>query len=258
MENPDDVLTAMVGSPGTELLMIAVLMSAMASTQTTILPTARTSLSMAAHGALPRSLAKISPRYRTPTWSTWWFGIASIAWWVVLVLVDSSENILWDSISALGFAIAFYYGITAIAAPILFRKHLFKSPKNFLFVGVVPMLGFASLAYVFVRSLIDYWNPESSYTPPWFAFGDFEGIGPALVIGVGMLLLGIPLWLWARRAYPAFFARKAEAPDSLTELLPDELRVTEETTEVPGLETAPFEPPPVRPAEAERSSPRKE
>jgi amino acid transporter len=247
MENPDDVLTAMVGSPGTELLMIAVLMSAMASTQTTILPTARTSLSMAAHGALPRSLAKISPRYRTPTWSTWWFGIASIAWWVVLVLVDSSENILWDSISALGFAIAFYYGITAIAAPILFRKHLFKSPKNFLFVGVVPMLGFASLAYVFVRSLIDYWNPESSYTPPWFAFGDFEGIGPALVIGVGMLLLGIPLWLWARRAYPAFFARKAEAPDSLTELLPDELRVTEETTEVPGLETAPFEPSSVRP-----------
>jgi hypothetical protein len=61
-----------------------------------------------------------------------------------------------------------------------------------------------------------------------------------------MLLLGIPLWLWARHAYPAFFARKAEAPDSLTDLLPDDLRVTEETVDVPGLETEPFEPPPVR------------
>jgi len=242
-ENPDDVLTTMVGSPGAELLMIAVLMSAMASTQTTILPTARTSLSMAAHGALPKSLAKISPKYLTPTWSTWWFGIASIVWWIILVLIDSSENILWDSISALGFAIAFYYGITAIAAPILFRKHLFKSWKNFLFVGVAPFLGFASLAYVFVKSLFDYWKPEGSYTEPWFAFGDFEGVGPALVIGVGMLLLGLPLWLWARRAYPAFFARKAEAPDSLTDLLPDEYRVTEETTEVPALETEAFEAP---------------
>jgi amino acid transporter len=246
MENPDDVLTTMVGSPGAELLMIAVLMSAMASTQTTILPTARTSLSMAAHGALPKSLAKISPKYLTPTWSTWWFGIASIVWWVILVLIDSSENILWDSISALGFAIAFYYGITAIAAPILFRKHLFKSVKNFVFVGLAPFLGFLALAWVFVKSLFDYWKPVNSYTEPWFTFGDFEGVGPALVIGAGMLLLGIPLWLWARRAYPAFFARKAEAAESLTDLLPDELRVTEETTEVPSLETAPFEAPPVR------------
>jgi amino acid transporter len=245
-ENPDDVLTTMVGGAGAKLLIIAVLMSAMASTQTTILPTARTALSMAAHGALPKSLARIHPKYLTPTWSTWWFGIASILWWVVLILIDSSENILWDSISALGFAIAFYYGITAIAAPILFRKHLFKSPKNFLFVGVVPFLGFASLAYVFVKSLFDYWKPGNSYTEPWFKIGDFEGIGPALVIGIGMLLLGVPLWLLARRAYPAFFARRAEAPDSLTDLLPDELRVTEETTEVPALETAPFEPPPVR------------
>jgi amino acid transporter len=249
MDNPDDVLTTMVGSPGAELLMIAVLMSAMASTQTTILPTARTSLSMAAHGALPKSLAKISPRYLTPTWSTWWFGIASIVWWVILVLIDSGENILWDSISALGFAIAFYYGITAISAPILFRKHLFKSVKNFVFVGLLPVLGFASLAWVFVKSLFDYWNPENSYTEPWFAIGDFEGVGPALVIGVGMLLLGIPLWLWARHAYPAFFARKAEAAESLTDLLPDELRVTEETAEVPTLETAPYEPPPVRRAD---------
>lgn len=232
--NPDDVLTTMVGSPGAELLMIAVLSSAMASTQTTILPTARTTLSMAAHGAMPGALAKIHPKYLTPTWSTWWFGIASVLWWIVLVLIDSSENILWDSITGLGFAIAFYIGITALAAPILFRKHLFKSWKNFLLVGVVPLVGFATLAWVFVKSAIDtfFWSSETAYTPAWFAFGDFEGLGAPFVIGIGMLVVGIPLWLWARKAYPRFFARKAEAADSLTDLLPDELRVTEETTEV--------------------------
>jgi amino acid transporter len=43
------------------LLILMVLSSAAASTQTTILPTARTTLSMAAYGALPESFAKINP-----------------------------------------------------------------------------------------------------------------------------------------------------------------------------------------------------
>ncbi len=43
LENhPDDVLTGMVGGWPAKLMMIAILTSAMASTQTTILPTART------------------------------------------------------------------------------------------------------------------------------------------------------------------------------------------------------------------------
>ena len=51
-----------------------VMTSSMASTLTTILPTARTTLSMAAFKAAP-SLAKIHPRHLTPTWSTWGMGL---------------------------------------------------------------------------------------------------------------------------------------------------------------------------------------
>ena len=57
------------------LLILMVLSSAAASTQTTILPTARTTLSMAAYGALPESFAKIHPRYLTPTVSTVVMGV---------------------------------------------------------------------------------------------------------------------------------------------------------------------------------------
>jgi len=233
-DNPDDVLTGMLGGTWSKVMMLAILSSAMASTQTTILPTARTVLSMAAHRAAPKALAKIHPRYLTPTWSTWWFGIASIVWWIVLIAIDRSENILWDSITGLGFAIAFYYGITALAAPILFRKHLFKSWKNFLIVGVAPLIGALTLGWVFVKSAIDYffYSPDTAYTPAWFAFGDFRGLGAPFVIGVGMLVAGIPLWLWARRAYPDYFRRRAEAAESLTEMLPDEFRVTDEATEI--------------------------
>ena len=62
--------TAVFGSPLDKLLIIAVLTSAAASTQTTILPTARTTLSMARAKALPGSLGKIHPRYLTPHYST--------------------------------------------------------------------------------------------------------------------------------------------------------------------------------------------
>ena len=47
-----------------------VLSSAAASTQTTILPTARTTLSMAVYKAMPPAFAKMHPRYLTPTVST--------------------------------------------------------------------------------------------------------------------------------------------------------------------------------------------
>jgi amino acid transporter len=243
-KNPDDALTVMVGRPWNKVLMLAVLASAMASTQTTILPTARTTLSMAAHKAMPRALSKIDERFLTPTWSTWWFGIASVVWWVVLISIDRSENILWDSISGLGLAIAFYYGLTALAAPILFRRQLLRSPRTFVLVGVVPLLGFATLAWVFVKSAIDMWDPANSYTPAWFAFGNSKGVGAAFVIGIGMLVLGIPLVIWARFVYRDFFGRKPEAAESLTDLLPDEFRVTEEPV-VSLPETTSYEPPAV-------------
>ena len=58
------------------LLILMVLSSAAASTQTTILPTARTTLSMAAYKALPASFAKIHPKHLTPTVSTIVMGVS--------------------------------------------------------------------------------------------------------------------------------------------------------------------------------------
>ena len=74
IDNSDDIFselgTAVLGSPLDKLLIIAVLTSAAASTQTTILPTARTSLSMARAKAMPESLGRIHPRFLTPHVST--------------------------------------------------------------------------------------------------------------------------------------------------------------------------------------------
>ena len=74
VDNSDDVLSALgaeVLGWGDFVLIIAVLTSASASTQTTILPTTRTLLSMAANGALPKYFGRIQPRFRAPRRSGW-------------------------------------------------------------------------------------------------------------------------------------------------------------------------------------------
>src|SRR4051794_17276861 len=127
VDHADDVLsflgTEVFGSPLDKLVIIAVLTSAAASTQTTILPTARTTLSMARAKAMPRGLGHVSTRFLTPTTSTVLMGVFSIVWYVGLTIV--SENILFDSIAALGLMIAFYYGLTGYACVVYYRRELF-------------------------------------------------------------------------------------------------------------------------------------
>jgi amino acid transporter len=94
--NSTDVLGAManavLGSTAGKLLILCVLTSTAASTQTTIMPTARAVLAMAAHRALPARLAKMSPRYLTPTTATLAMGGISAVFFVLLTLV--SKNVL--------------------------------------------------------------------------------------------------------------------------------------------------------------------
>jgi amino acid transporter len=207
VENQEDVLsslgTEVFGSPLDKLLIIAVLTSAAASTQTTILPTARTTLSMARAKALPESLGRVHPRFLTPHISTILMGTLSIVWYVGLTLF--SEDILFDSLAALGLMISFYIGITGFACTIYYRRELLRSVKNFFFIGLGPSLGGAILFYLLVKNGIELANPANSESGnSWF------GIGPPLVIAVFFLVLGI-LLMWVQwRKLPDFFRRRPE------------------------------------------------
>ncbi|MGZ5403344.1 MAG: APC family permease [Nocardioides sp.] len=175
------------------LLLFAVATSAIASTQTTIIPASRTGLSMARRAALPRRFAHIHPRHRTPDVSTWWVAGIAIAWYLSIFQV--SENALFDSLTALSLLIAFYYALTGIACAIFYRRHLTESVKNFLLIGAGPVLGAALLLWLLVLSVRDMSDPANSYSgQSWL------GVGPPLVIGVGILLAGVVLMLvWRTR-----------------------------------------------------------
>src|SRR3546814_399975 len=79
--NADDVFLALregLFGPFGWVLIVAVLISAISSTQTTILPTARGTLAMAAYKALPKRFETVHPRYKTPPFSTLVMGVVAI------------------------------------------------------------------------------------------------------------------------------------------------------------------------------------
>jgi amino acid transporter len=178
------------------LLAICVLTSASASTQTTILPTARTSLSMAAFKAIPTRFARIHPKYLTPTDSTIWMGAVSIIFYVGLTLV--SANILADTIAAVGLLIAFYYGLTGFACVWFYRHTMWSRSRDVVMQGLFPLLGGLILLGFFVVACKTYADPNYGYT-------SIGRVGGVFLIGVGSLVLGLVLMFVYQAVAPAYF-----------------------------------------------------
>ncbi|MFJ7305907.1 APC family permease [Streptomyces sp. NPDC099088] len=193
-----------VGGILSKLLVLMVLTSAAASTQTTILPTARTSFSMATHKALPAVFGRVHPRFLTPTWSTVSMGVVSIAFYAVLTAV--SGNVLEDSIASVGLGIAFYYGLTGFACVWYFRKVLTSSASNLWLKGILPLAGGLMLLYFFCYAAFDvYADPEYGTTVINLPLlGDTGGVS---VIGIGSLLVGMAVMLIQRAVQGSWFQR---------------------------------------------------
>src|SRR6202046_4023105 len=133
--------TSAWGSFLTHLLLLMVLSSAAASTQTTILPTARTSLSMATYRAIPSAFGRVHKRFLTPTVSTVVMGLVSIVLYVAMNYLSNGSSVIGDSVFALGPMFAFYYGLTGFACVWYYRKSLTESARSFWLRGVLPLLG---------------------------------------------------------------------------------------------------------------------
>jgi amino acid transporter len=208
--HPTDVLAPLgngvLGSPLNKLLVIAVLSSASASTQTTILPTARTTLSMARMKAIPKAFGNVHPRFLSPGFSTIWMGVVSTLVYVLLS-VTSPVNLIGDAFTSLALTIAFYYGFTGFACVIFYRRELFKSVKNFLYIGVLPMFGGLVLTWVLIKAVLVYSKPHAGFAKP------FLGIGSPIAIALFMIVLGIVLMIVQRITMPEFFKRKLEVVD---------------------------------------------
>jgi amino acid transporter len=217
-DNAGDVLSVLgkavfgsgaFGTTMSHLLILMVLTSAAASTQTTILPTARTSLAMAVYKALPKAFARIHPRHLTPSVSTVAFGFVSVVLYAILNYSKNPTSVIGDCVSALGLMIAFYYGLTGFACAWYYRRNLTSSPRNFFMQGVIPGLGGLILFFVLGWALRDDWLAPSDFTTSYtvwdMPFAPHWHIGGVFLIGAVTFVVGVILMIaWWIKA-PAFF-----------------------------------------------------
>ena len=223
------------GSVLSHLLVLMVLSSAAASTQTTILPTARTTLSMATYKAIPKAFARIHGRHLTPTVSTVTMGGISIALYVAMNYI-SAGSVIADSVSALGVMIAFYYGLTGFACAWYYRRTLRQSARNLWLRGILPLVGgiilFGALGY----NLWFYWRPVNSYTTWTVPFWPHWQMGGVFVIEMLSLILGVVIMVTYKRVRPEFFRGGVLNKDTPT-LVPETVYA-----DAPGVEHHPVPP----------------
>jgi amino acid transporter len=208
------------GSLLTHLLLLMVLSSAAASTQTTILPTARTTLSMAVYKALPSEFARIHRRFLTPSYSTVAMGLVSIVLYVVMNFM-SAGTVIVDSVTALGVLIAFYYGLTGLACFWYYRHTLTDSVRHLFMRGILPLTGWAIMWAIGGYSLEQDWSPASSDTS-WRVPGLHWDIGGSFLLAAGSLLIGFLVIIVYPLTSSAFFRGEVLNANTAT-LVPEDI-----------------------------------
>ena len=88
-----------------------------------------------------------------------------------------------DGYNAIAIQICIYYALAGYSVVILYRRQLFNSVKNFIFIGLWPLAGAVFMTVLFVKSIPALNNVE-------------------LLVGLGSMALGlIPMaWYWYKGA----------------------------------------------------------
>ena len=227
---------AWIGSTFAHLLILMVLTSATASTQTTILPTARTTLAMAVYKGLPKRFGEVSERYRTPIFSTVAMGTISVVLYVAFNQL-AGGYLIPDAVTAIGVWIAFYYGLTGFTCAWYYKDVLRRSRRDLWMKGILPVTGGAILYFAMGWSLWADWNynnsTAASYTSWHLPFAPHSVVGGVFLIAVASAVLGLFLMVVWRFGSPTFFSGEALNRGTAT-LVPDE-----EVLHLPGDPTGP-------------------
>ncbi|MER6788793.1 APC family permease [Streptomyces sp. NPDC000658] len=166
---------------GGKLLIVAVMLSTVATLETTLIQVTRSLFAMGRDRTMPSALGRVHRAWNTPWVAIAVVGGVALALFVASNLLGSVGDILADAISAIGLQIAVYYGLAGLAAVVAYRRTLLTSAADFVLGGLWPLFGSLFMFWVFAESL-----------------GELEPA--AVAIGVGGLAVGLApmLWYWRR------------------------------------------------------------
>jgi len=166
---------------GGKLIVVAVLLSTVATLETQLIQVTRTLFSMGRDGTLAKKFGTTHVKWKTPIVATATITIVSIGLFIGSQFIGSIGKIMADAIAAIGLQICIYYSLAGYSVIVLFRKEIFKNPKNFIFMGLWPLIGAVFMTIMFFKVI-----------------PNLDAVTNA--VGLGAIALGfIPmLWYWSR------------------------------------------------------------
>ncbi|MFJ6632413.1 APC family permease [Streptomyces sp. NPDC091376] len=181
--------------PGGRLLVLAVLLSTVATLETTLLQATRTLFAMGRDRTMPSAVGRVHTAYRTPWVATVVVAAVVLAAAGTTMATDAGADLMADALAGIGLLIAFYYALAGISVVVVHRRMLFQSIGKLIFLGLWPLGGAAFMIWVFAASV-----PGLS--------------GSELTIGLGTLALGLlPLLISWRSGASSYFRPSPLNPD---------------------------------------------
>ncbi|HEV2038401.1 MAG TPA: amino acid permease, partial [Candidatus Eremiobacteraceae bacterium] len=168
------------------IAIIVVIIGTVGVLEASLVQAGRTIFSMGRDRVLDERLANLNSRFLTPWNATFALSIISLALFALAATSASVNDVLKNSINAIGILVAFYYGLSGIACARYYRFANRGNPGLLILRGIYPML--ASLFLFAVAGL-------QLATAGWKA--------DATVLG--MLLAGALPMIYYRRLYKSSF-----------------------------------------------------
>lgn len=158
-----------------KIIVLAVVLSTVATLETTLIQVTRTLFAMGRDNTLPKRLGTVHPKRKTPIFATGVVMVISLALFVGSQSFHSINSIMNDGINAIGLQICIYYCLAGLAVVMLYRKQLMLSASNFFFMSLWPFVGAVFMGYLFVKSIPTLYDADSATV--WIGLG-------AMVLGL--------------------------------------------------------------------------
>ena len=132
---------------------VAVLLSTVGTVETQVLQFTRTLFAKSRDGALHHRYARLHARWQTPHIAIFFIWVAGMALLLMSSYLPTINVILQDSITAIGFQICFYLGLTGLACGWYYRKTITKGPWTAVTHVIWPVASGLFLFFIALYSI---------------------------------------------------------------------------------------------------------
>nr|WP_084715331.1 APC family permease [Streptacidiphilus jeojiense] len=137
---------------GGKILVIAVVLSTVATLETTLIQVTRSLFAMGRDKTIPAAFGKSHARWQTPWVAILVVVVVSLGLFVASNSLGSVTKIMGYAVAAIGLQISIYYALAGLAVVVAYRKLVLKSVSNAVFVGLWPLAGAVFMGFLFVEN----------------------------------------------------------------------------------------------------------